>query len=419
MRILYLDHYAGSLAHGMEFRPYYLAREWKKKGHDVVIIGGDYSHLRSVQPNVIKDFQEDYIDGIKYEWIRTGKYQGNGIKRAISMLRFVGKVWFNAEKIANSVKPDVIISSSTYPLDTYASQRIRKFSHGILVHEVHDMWPITPIELYGMSKFHPFVVVMQAAENSFCKHADLVVSVLPCAESYLRDHGLGENKFVCIENGVVEDDWINTEALPKCCQDIIDKAKSENRLVIGFYGSHTKAYCLDYLLRAASEIDSSRYFLLFVGDGSYKPELVKLAKQLKLDENSYAFVEPISKRSIPMLIEQIDVSFVGATKNKIFRFGIGMNKLFDALMGGKPILYAVSAPNNLIDKYNCGISVEPENVASIADGLIRLLDLSEIDRQKMGSNGHKAATENYTYSVLAQRFIDSVESIKRKRDVKN
>ncbi|WP_374498451.1 hypothetical protein [Vogesella indigofera] len=28
MRILYINHYAGSPRHGMEFRPYYLAREW-------------------------------------------------------------------------------------------------------------------------------------------------------------------------------------------------------------------------------------------------------------------------------------------------------------------------------------------------------------------------------------------------------
>ena len=35
MNILYIDHYAGSPEMGMEFRPYYFAREWEKLGHGV------------------------------------------------------------------------------------------------------------------------------------------------------------------------------------------------------------------------------------------------------------------------------------------------------------------------------------------------------------------------------------------------
>ena len=50
MNILYLEHYAGSPEMGMEFRPYYLSREWVKAGHSVHIVAGDYSHLRRKNP---------------------------------------------------------------------------------------------------------------------------------------------------------------------------------------------------------------------------------------------------------------------------------------------------------------------------------------------------------------------------------
>lgn len=45
---------------------------------------------------------------------------GNGVRRALTMFRFVGKIWLKAKVIAREWKPDVVITSSTYPLDTYA-----------------------------------------------------------------------------------------------------------------------------------------------------------------------------------------------------------------------------------------------------------------------------------------------------------
>ena len=93
MNVLYINHYAGSLEMGMEFRPYYLSREWVKNGHNVRILAGDYSHLRIKNPFVNADFEEQKIDGVLYTWIKSVKYVGNAVKRAFSMLLFTGKIW--------------------------------------------------------------------------------------------------------------------------------------------------------------------------------------------------------------------------------------------------------------------------------------------------------------------------------------
>lgn len=411
MNILYIDHYAGSLSMGMEFRPYYLAREWVKMGHRVRIIGASYSHLRKKNPELSEDFEIQNIDGIEYQWVKTKSYTGNGVKRAMTMFRFCSRLWRNARRIAKEFEPDVVIASSTYPLDTYPAQRIVKFTGGkaLLVHEVHDMWPITPIELYGMKKYNPFVVAMQMGENSFCKHADLVASILPCSEEYFKEHGLKDNKFAVIQNGIVEEDWLNPEPLPDEHLSVLKKARDEGRFIIGFFGSHTRSYCIDNLLRAAKKLDCSKLFLAFVGKGDYKNDLITIAKELKLEEDSYAFLPQIKKTAIPSLVKEFDASYVGAIKNRMFRFGIGMNKLFDSMMSGKPILYAVDAPNNYIEEYNCGISVEAENVDALAEGIKKLVALDENSRIEMGNNGKAAAMTHYTYSVLAKDFISAIE----------
>ena len=188
MNILYINHYAGSPRMGMEFRPYYFAREWVKMGHDVTMIAGDYSHLRSKNPDVLKDFQESNIDGIRYVWLKTGQYEGNGVKRAMTMKRFVSKLYMSAGKIADRFSPDVVISSSTYPLDTYPARRIAKKAGAKLIHEAHDMWPSTLTEIGGMSKYNPFVIAMQFAENAAYKNSERVVSLGPLTEQIGRAH---------------------------------------------------------------------------------------------------------------------------------------------------------------------------------------------------------------------------------------
>ena len=46
MNILLINHYMGGLKYGMEYRPYYLAKEWVKMGHQVTLVGASFSHLR-------------------------------------------------------------------------------------------------------------------------------------------------------------------------------------------------------------------------------------------------------------------------------------------------------------------------------------------------------------------------------------
>ncbi|MDR2407385.1 MAG: glycosyltransferase WbuB, partial [Bacteroidales bacterium] len=89
MNILLINHYAGTPELGMEFRPYYLAKEWVKQGHKVTIVAASYSHLRTKQPKISKSFDVETIEGIKYIWIKTPAYTFSGIKRFINIITFV------------------------------------------------------------------------------------------------------------------------------------------------------------------------------------------------------------------------------------------------------------------------------------------------------------------------------------------
>lgn len=406
MNILILNHYAGSPEMGMEFRPYYFAREWIKMGHRVDIMAADYSHLRRVNPEVDHDFQEQVVDGIHYHWIQTGTYEGNGAKRAMTMFRFVSKLWLNAKKIINELSPDVVIASSTYPLDTYVGQRIRKLSKKKvkLIHEVHDMWPASPIEIGGMSPEHPFIKVMQRGEDSFCRNSDVVVSLLPAAKEYFVEHGMRPEKFQVVMNGVVLEDWENPTPLPEELVEHFENLRKRDILNIVFCGSIHKTYGLEHLIEAVKQIEG--VFATFIGPGLDKQELMEKTKSLR---DKVEFFDPIPKQSIPTLFQYADVSYVACLPYKLNRFGICMNKLFDSMMGAKPILYSVDAPNNYIIEYECGISVEAGNVADLVTAVERFKNMNPEQRQEMGSRGKSAALNKFNYTFLAKDFMDIMQ----------
>ena len=404
MNILIINHYAGSPEMGMEFRPYYFAREWIKMGHRVDIIAADYSHLRRMNPDVQNDFQEELIDDIHYHWIKTGEYEGNGVKRAMTMAKFVSKLWLNSKKIIEEISPDVVICSSTYPLDTYVGQRIRKISKKKvkLIHEVHDMWPISPIEIGGMSPKNPFIFVMQMGENSFCRNSDAVVSLLPAAKDYFIEHGMATDKFVHIPNGVLLEEWEHYGNIPDNIRMHFENNKAKGKFNLCFFGSIHKTYNLDMLIKTIIEMNREDIAVTFIGPGLDKHELEAMTAG---HENTFAFFNPIPKNTIPDLFNYIDASFVGAKSQNIFRFGICMNKLFDSMMGGKPILYMVDAPNNYVKDYECGVSVNGQTVDALRAGIEKLILLNDAERQVMGGNGMKAAKKIFNYKNLAEVFV--------------
>lgn len=408
MNILIINHYAGSPEMGMEFRPYYFAREWIKMGHKVDIIAADYSHLRRINPEVKKDFQEDIIDGIRYHWIKTGAYEGNGAKRALTMARFVSKLWLNTGKIINEMSPDVVICSSTYPLDTYVGQRIRKKSRKKvkLIHEVHDMWPATLIEIGGMSRKHPFVIAMQIGENSAYKNSDAVVSLLPNAEPYMREHGLAEGKFKCIPNGIVLEEWENPQEIPQKHKTVLEELKKQNKFIVGYFGGHALSNALDSIIDIASVIDDKDIHFVLVGDGVEKKRLMGRAEELKL--TNITFLPPVSKKSIPKLCERFDCIYMCGLDSPLYRFGLCLNKMFDTMASGKPGICALGV-ESYFSEYGCGFDIESNNILKVCYLLKRIKRYTSEEYEQIAIAGRRAIREKFNYKILTYEFLNVVE----------
>lgn len=405
MNILLINHYAGSPRHGMEYRPYYLAREWVRLGHRVQIIASAQSHIRAQQPQLASQNRlDETIDGIQYTWFETPVYSGNGIWRVRNMGSFVRRLHLEGKQLAQSFKPDMVIASSTYPMDIWPAHRIAKLTKAKLVFEVHDLWPLTPMELGGISKWHPFIMLLQSAEDYAYRHADVVVSMLPKVREYMVSHGMAPSKLHIVPNGIDPSEWlIESLDLQDTEKKILASLKNQGLSIVGYAGTHGLANALDTLLNAAKLMRGEKIAFVLVGGGPDKAILLKQALAENL-HNIY-FIDPIKKEQIPALLKWFDIAYIGWHRQPLYRFGIAPNKLMDYMMAARPVLHAVDAGNDPVGEAGCGLTIAPEDPQAIVQGIRALLALDDDERKSMGRRGREFVLKNHTYPVLGQRFL--------------
>ncbi|MCR4400027.1 MAG: glycosyltransferase family 4 protein [Syntrophomonadaceae bacterium] len=408
MNILLINHYAGSPYHGMEYRPYYLAREWTRMGHQVTVVAATFSHLRSSNPESLRSpLREEVIDGIRYWWIRTSPYVGNGLGRVRNMLEFCWGLARCAKRAADAVKPGLVIASSTYPLDIFSAHAIARSRGARLIFEVHDLWPLSPMELGGLPAWHPYIAVMQVAENFAYRKCDRVVSLLPCAEGHMRKHGLAPGKFAHVPNGLVPEEWEAAHsALPSLHQAALERLRDDGLFIVGYAGAHGIANALDTLIDAAELMRDQPVAVVLVGQGPEKQRLQQEVRERSLA--NVVFLDSVPKPAVPALLSWMDALYIGFRKMPLYRFGVNPNKLMDYMMAGKPVIQSLEAANDMVADAGCGISVAAGDAHAVAEAVMRIMAMDENQRAAMGARGWEYVLRHHDYRVLAKKFLEAV-----------
>lgn len=406
MNILLINHYAGSPQHGMEYRPFYLAREWARAGHGVTIVAASFSHVRSQNPILSHNWQDDNIEGVRFVWVKAPPYSENGSRRALNIFSFVGQLLLRRSFFKQN-PPQLIIASSTYPLDIVPAARLARKVGARLVYEVHDLWPLTLIEIGGMSPSHPFIRLLQWAEDYGYRRADYVVSILPKAMEHMLAHGMTPEKFIYLPNGIDLADWEGErEGIPLQHQKVLSQLRQDHRFLIGYAGAHGLANALHTVVEAATRLKKEHISFVLVGNGPEKEKLISAAAQNGLD--NIVFLPAISKSAIPTFLAEMDALYIGLKNEPLFRFGISPNKLMDYLMSAKPIIQAIDAGNDLVAESQSGISIPPENPEALAEAALFLYRLPQAKKIEMGMRGKAYVLEYHDYRILAQKFLASV-----------
>ena len=109
--------------------------------------------------------------------------------------------------------------------------------------------------------------------------------------------------------------------------------------------------------------------------------------------------------SADMLFRFSDTALPG--KNKY----ASPNKLFEAMMCGKPILVSDNnAMADIVRNNNCGLVVPYGNVGAIKEAILKLMNSPGL-RAELGKNGRKAYEEKYSWTIMENRLITAYKNL--------
>ncbi len=409
MKIWILSHYGLSPKYHSTARTYNFGKCLKEKGHDVTIFTA--STIHHTDRNLVekgKRFEVEDIDGVKYVYIRTPNYSGNGIKRILNMCMFYVGVKKNWKKFG---KPDVILAMSVHLLTCVAGIQIAKKVNCKCAVQIADPWPQTLIEFGKIKEKSILARVLYRLEYWVYKNADDVIFTMEGGKDYIKDRkwdrGIAIDKIHYINNGILLKDYEEQKERYHLDDEHLD---NDSLFKIVYTGSIGNANALEYLIQTAETAKTkgiTDMIFLIWGDGPKRLEFETYCKDHKI--SNVIFKGKVKKEMIPGILARSNVNILLGHSFAMYKYGISANKLFDYLAAGKPIVSNLKCGYDILERYDCGITVKSREDTAILEELIRIKNADEMLYLKWCNNAKSVAKE-YDFELLTKKLYSILKN---------
>lgn len=392
-RIWIINQFAGTPLSGWGERHYFFSKKWQKEDYDIKIISGSFNHMFNHFPATPNIYNFEDYHGTTFCWVKTPKYNPKSVLRFWSMIVFAFRTLFLPTKKLG--QPDTIVVSSMPIFPILSGYLLKKKFGARLIFEVRDLWPLTPMHLMGLSKWHPMILLMSWLERLGYRKSDFNVSVLPNSASYINSISGNPQKFKYIPNGISEE-LLEEEPLSKESKALIPS----NKFIIGYTGTINMANALGYLVDAANQLGPQEdIHFVIVGDGYAKEDLLE-----KCQYSNVTFIPKIRKGQVQSILKHFDVCFIGRNNTPLFDHGVSSNKYFDYMLAAKPVLVSSNKIKDPVELSGCGFIVKPESAQAIKEGVLQLYRLSSAERKELGEKGRTYVKEFHNFDYLSKKY---------------
>jgi glycosyltransferase involved in cell wall biosynthesis len=310
-------------------------------------------------------------------------------------LTFLKLSWFTLKKrydvIEINTMPDFLVFITIFS---------RIMGSKIILYMFEDM-PTLFMSSYHVGRRHPGTQILRFFEKWSAAYADhVIVSDGDHYKRTLESRGIPSRKITVILN-VPDTEIFASNSIPK------EPDRNYFRLVIVStlvkrYGVQTVIKAIPLITRQIPEV-----MVDVVGEGEFRPELERMARELKVTE-FVNFKGLVTYERVPDIIGQASLGLAPMSDD------VGLpNKLFEYFAMGKPAV--VSAQPSLISVFGHNGTVaffKPDNEVELAD---RILELYQVPEKRASLVSHAYDYyHKHQWSILKYDYLKVYEELLKK-----
>lgn len=400
-----INHYASHL----ETRHLELAKAFARSGYRVAVITSSFHHGKR---EYLYDEPVRFVeraDNVFFVYLHSEPaYYGNSGKRVLNMLDFCRRFSRSEKEIERKLgAPRFVIGSSAHPFVWESAYACARRYGAKFIAEFRDIWPLSLVEVQGVSPRHPFVLLLSVIEKRAYRRADAIVSTMEFAYRHVCEAaGVPREKVHWIPNG------INTEEIDQKLRsgiELPDELRDYLRRhwCCVYTGSIAKCEHVDYLVEAFRYVRDPDIRLTIIGAGGEKDAIAALAEKNGL--KNVRIFPPVSKDQVHSVLQEAGCCAAAIPDYPLLCYGLSKYKLSDYIYAGKPVVFACNADNVVKTAGQFAVPYgDPQKMAETIEAVKRM---PPEKLREMGTQGKRLIREQYDLNQLGLKYLSIMEGL--------
>jgi len=183
-------------------------------------------------------------------------------------------------------------------------------------------------------------------------------------------------------------------------------SSAEEEIIMFYAGLIHKSRGLEYMIKAVEDMDNVRLIIAGTGPDKNLLENLPVDVRKKIQYIGWIPYEEVIKKTL-----EADILFAFYDPKIPNNRYASPNKLFEAMMCGKPIIVNDgTSMSNIVRKEDCGLVAPYGDIDAIKEIILRLKNDPSL-RQRLGGNGRKAYEEKYSWTIMERKLLDLYDGL--------